>query len=219
MRTHSWRALQSPGNTDLGILLMEGFFPAGCMPALSSVPSRAGCLCTVHPWTLSAPPSTPARRKTRICSTLGCQWQPETLGWEDSVLGSLFLLFPNLFNSVSCRQEWPFCASFNHWVPQAWARSLELCPVRGPVLGPLPRSCQCLHWVSVPSTACPPIFSLNSGMRNIHPCPFSKPTQELLHALVRGMGPVWLHALVEWEGRVQGLVKVVKDSCKALKWS
>lgn len=165
---------------------MKGFFLTGYMPDLSSGSASAGSCILYTPWTSAHPHQHPGREGTRICFPLGCQWQLEALGWEGDVLGSLFLLFPNLFNSVSCRQECSFCASFkplsalgmglvsgampNAW-PCAWPPAQELSSVCIGNLSLQPPALQSSPW--------------NSGMRNIHPCHFSKPTSKLLHALVK----------------------------------
>ena len=142
------------------------------------MPSRAG-LGTLHPpWIQSHLYQPPRQEETQ---NLLYPRLPLTTGNSrpgDSLLGSLVLLFPNLFNSVSCRQECSFCASFkplsalgmglgsgavpSAW-PSAWLTAQELSSVCTGYLSLQPPVLQSSPW--------------NSGMRNIHPCHFSKPTQ------------------------------------------
>lgn len=98
--------------------------------------------CALHtPRTQPHLHSPAGRRKPRICSPLGCCRQLETLGWGDSLLGSLFLLLPNLFNSVSCQQECSFCASFKPLSALGLGLACGATASAWPVLGPPPRSC------------------------------------------------------------------------------
>lgn len=86
---------------------MKSFSPGACMP-----------LCRPQFYALHSPciqphlSQAPRQEETRnlLYSRL-----PLTTGSSrpgDSLLGSPFLLFPNLFNSVSCRRECSFHASF-----------------------------------------------------------------------------------------------------------
>lgn len=157
--------------------------------------------CALHPpWFLHLTSNQPPRQEEtsnplflRLPLTTGNSRPRETASWE-----ACFFLFPNLFNSVSCRQECSFCASFKPLsalgmgpgsgaAPSAW-------PSGWPTAQELSSVCTGCLSLQLPVLPSPP---RNSGMRNIHPCHFSNPNQKLLHALVKAMGPVWLQALAK----------------------
>lgn len=147
-----------------------GFSPTGCMPDSSCVFSSWVFVQGTLPGLRLTHTGTPGRKKPRMCSTLGCQWQLETLGWGDRLLSSLFLLFPNLFNSVSCRQECSFCASLKP------LRALGMGPVSGTAASAWPGAWLSAQALSSVCTGClslhPPVLQSspwNSGMRkSIH---------------------------------------------------
>lgn len=198
MRTHTQRALQSPEKTDLGFLLMKGFFPAGYTPALSSGPSRTGSWCTVHSLHSVPPHQHPSQEENQnllypgLSMTTGNSWlrrqRPGQLVFALSQSVQLSFLpagvsFLCQLQPLSAPGMGPASGAVPSAWPSAWTSAQKLSSV---CTGCLP-----LQWPALQSSP------WNSGMRNIHPCHFSKPTQKLLHALVRGMGPVWLHALAE----------------------
>ena len=152
MRTHSRRALQSPGKTDLGILLMEGFFPAGCMPALSSVPSRAGCLCTVHPWTLSPAPALQPGGKPESALPWVVNDNRKLLAGKTASWAACFCSFPICSTQFAAGRSGLF-------VPA----STTECPRHGPGLW------SCAQCVALCLDLCPGVVSVCTGCLSLQP--------------------------------------------------
>ena len=194
---------------------MKGFSPGGYVPLCLPVLGWAHC---THPGSNPTSTSPLGRRKPKICSTLGCRWQLETLGQETASWAAWFCSFPICSTQFPAGRSVLFVPALNRWVPWAWAWALELCPVLGPVLGSPPRSCQ----VSAPGIC--PFSRLSSNLllgtvgwetSILVIFPSLPKLSKLLHALVEAMGPVWLQALARW-GRALGLLKALRDSFRAL---
>lgn len=195
---------------------MKSFSPGACVPLCRPVLNSTHC---THPVSNPITPSPLGRRKPEICSTLGCHWQLATPGQETASWAARFCSFPICSTQFPAGRSVLFVPALNHWVPWAWARALELRPVLGLVVGPLPRSCQ----VSAPSIC--PFSRLSSNLlletvgwetSILVIFPSLPKLSKLLYALVEAMGPVWLQALVRWEGRAPGLLKSFRDSFGAL---
>lgn len=153
---------------------MKSFSPGACMPLCLLMLNSTPCTPPV-PSPISPSPQAGGNPKSALPQVATDNWK---LRARRQPPGQPIFALSNLFNSVSCRQECSFRASFKPPSALGMGPGSGAAPSTWPGGWPTARelSSACTGYLSVQ----PPALQSspgNSGMRNIHPCHFSKPPQ------------------------------------------